>query len=592
MNYTHTTAGSHEASDPYGFLTSQSIGPVLVKANHGHDYAIFYKNEWKDGKSRKLFQKMVGRIDKENNIEFGRKFLSEFPFLKGVSGKLVSRTVRLLGLNLSTKEPPMSVEDQRKQFLAELDQDTRMSAGAAYLFLEIAKQNGMQKDLETVFGPGTSKSLLSLAIFFASDPGAAASEYPIYSRHTLLPGAPLDSERVSELFEQLTNPDIVKYLHLRVDRAKSGKDGPEFWSFDTTSISSYSETIAKVSYGHSKEDASLPQINLGLIVSEGSGEPLYYKILDGSMSDPIALRQMLVDTSNFYTSSVNLVLDRAFSTPRLLNLLYQSHLGFLCGSKSNLNYCKSLINNYDPILEVGGLSTFLSEFGIQAKTKETSWFYNDPATGAQEKGNLFIHVYLDESRAAQEKEITLKRLAAVQKKLDKKQPLSHSERELLGRFFKKEKESWTYDQKAWEVQRRQQGIFVLVSNTVKDASEALRLYRQRDIIEKNFNNYKERCAGRRMRCQEKALEGKVFTLFLSLTLLMNLKLRFYKVREQLSDLTGYPDDVPDLLRTLRSVCVTTRKSEDNRYLYWDMFPKKLRETLERLDINLPPRFIT
>ena len=95
-----------------------------------------------------------------------------------------------------------------------------------------------------------------------------------------------------------------------------------------------------------------------------------------------------------------------------------------------------------------------------------------------------------------------------------------------------------------------------------------------------------------MRCQEKALEGKVFVLYLSLTLLMNLKLRFYKVREQLTDVTGFPDDVPDMLRSLRAVCVTTRKSVDNHYLYWDMFPKKLRETLEGLNIQLPPRFIT
>ena len=35
-----------------------------------------------------------------------------------------------------------------------------------------------------------------------------------------------------------------------------------------------------------------------------------------------------------------------------------------------------------------------------------------------------------------------------------------------------------------------------------------------------------------MRCQESALEGKVFVLFLSLILLMNLKMRFHRAREE------------------------------------------------------------
>lgn len=76
------------------------------------------------------------------------------------------------------------------------------------------------------------------------------------------------------------------------------------------------------------------------------------------------------------------------------------------------------------------------------------------------------------------------------------------------------------------------GLFVLVSSSVSSAAEALRIYRQRDIVEKNFNNLKERCSGRRMRCQESALEGKVFVLFLSLILLMNLKMRFHRAREE------------------------------------------------------------
>ena len=107
----------------------------------------------------------------------------------------------------------------------------------------------------------------------------------------------------------------MRFLHKRIQHSKSSEQNSLYWSFDTTSISSYSETIRKTAYGYSKENPELPQLNLGLIVSENSGEPLYYKVLEGSISDPLALRQLLVDTAQLDTSNVSLVMDRAFSSP-------------------------------------------------------------------------------------------------------------------------------------------------------------------------------------------------------------------------------------------------------------------------------------
>ena len=205
----------------------------------------------------------------------------------------------------------------------------------------------------------------------------------------------------------------MAFLKRRLFRSQQDSEGGVYWSFDTTSISSYSETIRKVSYGYSKENPELPQINLGLIVSESSGEPLYYKVLEGSLSDPLALRQMLVDTANLKSSDVSLVMDRIFSSPTLLDRLYEQNLGFICGSKTNLSYCKSVLTNFEPLLRVGGLDTFLDEYSVQAKTASTTWTYRDPTTGHQERRSLFIHVYLDPFRAACERESLLRRLKAV-----------------------------------------------------------------------------------------------------------------------------------------------------------------------------------
>ena len=68
------------------------------------------------------------------------------------------------------------------------------------------------------------------------------------------------------------------------------------------------------------------------------------------------------------------------------------------------------------------------------------------------------------------------------------------------------------------------GFFALMSNEIKDAREALQLYRNRDVVEKAFNNIKERLNGNRaLVSSEAVLEGKLFVHFIGLFLLSYIK---------------------------------------------------------------------
>ncbi len=100
-----------------------------------------------------------------------------------------------------------------------------------------------------------------------------ASEFEIYSHHTWLPCSPLSSQEVSEVFQSILNPEVMRFLHKRIQHSKSSEQNSLYWSFDTTSTLFFTpgETIRKTAYGYSKENPELPQLNLGLIVSENSG---------------------------------------------------------------------------------------------------------------------------------------------------------------------------------------------------------------------------------------------------------------------------------------------------------------------------------
>jgi transposase len=68
------------------------------------------------------------------------------------------------------------------------------------------------------------------------------------------------------------------------------------------------------------------------------------------------------------------------------------------------------------------------------------------------------------------------------------------------------------------------GYFALLSNDVKEHSEALALYKSKDIAEKAFGNLKERLNFRRMQVSsELSLNGKIFVEFVALIYLSYVK---------------------------------------------------------------------
>ncbi len=99
------------------FIESGVISPIFIKNNHGIRYAIFYRNKWEGSTCQKQFQKTVGRIFDDDSVELGKKFLSQFPALKGLQGHLIwKRTIRLAGPNIAVLPPLEPMAQQRQAF--------------------------------------------------------------------------------------------------------------------------------------------------------------------------------------------------------------------------------------------------------------------------------------------------------------------------------------------------------------------------------------------------------------------------------------------------------------------------------------------
>lgn len=102
-------------------------------------------------------------------------------------------------------------------------------------------------------------------------------------------GDDIPSQRSSELFQSIDEKERMSFFE------KQGKRRieKEYWAFDVTTISSYSEVLKQVKNGKNKENDRLPQLNLALLFGEKFGLPFYYRKLPGNITDVKTVKQLM-----------------------------------------------------------------------------------------------------------------------------------------------------------------------------------------------------------------------------------------------------------------------------------------------------------
>ncbi|MFB6367954.1 transposase, partial [Paenibacillus elgii] len=161
--------------------------------------------------------------------------------------------------------------------------------GATYLFDQIGQETGVEADLKACF-PDSYKKILSIAYFLIVEENNSLSRFSHWQRIHIHPfGADIPSQRSSELFQSIEEAQRMAFFE------KQGKRRieKEYWAFDITTLSSYSEVLKQVKKGKNKEHDRLPQINLALLFGEESGLPFYYRKLPGHVTDVKTVRQLM-----------------------------------------------------------------------------------------------------------------------------------------------------------------------------------------------------------------------------------------------------------------------------------------------------------
>ena len=408
-----------------------------------------------------------------------------------------------------------------KQSWRSLAESKRLYCGATYLLEAFADRIGLTADLKQCF-PSDYKKLLSIAFFLIledNNPLYRFEKWNLTHKHPY--GRDITSPRSSEFFESITNEQVVEFFRLQAKRRVQ----EEYWAYDCSSISSYSETLNQVQWGKNKENDMLPQINLLLVFGEKSGLPFYYRKLAGNIPDSKTVKHLLEDLNILGFDITKFVMDKGFYSEENINGFYREHIKFLVGVKLRLTFIKQHLDEvYD---DIRMFTNYAEEINTYGYTVSTEWDYSQkrPYKGdvIKDKRRLYIHYYYSIDKGAEEERAFDKRIAKLYSEL-KQGTLVEAHKLAYAQFFEVKETARRrqvyYKEEEIRAARRYLGYFALITNEKMDAFTALHLYRMKDVVEKAFSNIKERLNMRRFLSKsERNLDGKIFVEFIALILI-------------------------------------------------------------------------
>jgi transposase len=401
----------------------------------------------------------------------------------------------------------------------------RLFYGATYLLDSIGKQLGVTGDLRQCF-PDLDEKILSIAYFLILEDPKPMSRFPKWARTHVHPyGKDIPSQRSSELFSQINEDAKQSFFRAQSNRRLE----TEYLAYDTTSISSYSKLIKQVRWGRNKEHDPLAQINLALVYGQDSRLPVLFRKLPGNITEVMTLQKTLADIDFLNFSKVKLVMDRGFYSEANVNTLYQKHYKFVMAVRIGLK----LVQKYLKPVRESMLTrvNYSSRDGLYGYSQTIIWPYieNKSRSGQVVKSEkrLYLHLYYNARRTSDDQIAFNKMLDVLEEELLTNQLNAANESRYV-RYYEVNKTpkrgiQLTPKQEAIDDAQKNYGYFALISNSIKDPWEALRVYRAKDIVEKAFDNLKERLNVRReLVSSEENLDGKLFVQFIALIYLARI----------------------------------------------------------------------
>jgi transposase len=406
-------------------------------------------------------------------------------------------------------------------------------AGPAMLLGQIAAETGLAEILGRCF-PVNHAEILSVACFIVQK-GLPLSRIDAWSEGHVHPhGAPIASQRVSELMASIKEGDRQRFLSLWLARMAER----DYLCYDITSISSYSKANEYVRWGYNRDGERLPQINLAMLFGQNGGLPAYYRRMPGNISDVATLRGTMKSLDFLGSGRAHFVLDRGFHSRANIDGMLKLRHHFTMAVPSGLKWVEEVVDGL--AAEIQSPANYRSVDDSEAlfmATKLLSW--------GEGRRRVYLHVYNNARRAAEEFDELTRRLLAYKEEVESERRVErheeHYSRFLVVKETPRRGPRASFNEEAVAgFRRRHAGFFYIMSSKIRDPMEALRVYRAKEAVENSFDDLKNQLDMGRLRVHSSsAMDSRIFLQFIALILLSQIrnvskrdkKLRNLTVRE-------------------------------------------------------------
>ena len=403
---------------------------------------------------------------------------------------------------------------------------TVRSVGYISSFMEIAQKLSLANLLVDAMGQERAKTALSLASYMLSQ-GNVMMDYPSWMQDNYHDDLiPLSSQAISEFFASITEEERIRFFKKWTNRNET--DG--YIAYDVTSISSYSNDMNLVEWGYNRDDDNLAQINLGMYYGEDVGLPLFYKIYPGSIVDKSYFESVLAYSRHFGLKKLRIVMDQGLLSPKNFKMVCDVGYKALSLLSKNYKLYKELIE--ETVKKPFSSREFIGSVDIYSRSYEANY----------EGIPVKVHMYYNSEKATlNEKALyaDIKRKKEALELIVKQKTLKPSQTKYFKIHQKGQTDiSYEMDYDAIDEFKSKLGYFALISTDMSlSAEEALTIYREKDVVEKAFDQLKNGMDYRRMRTHyAQTTEGKTFVVFISL-IVRSVMIKKLKGNEETSDLT-------------------------------------------------------
>lgn len=384
--------------------------------------------------------------------------------------------------------------------------------GEIWLMRKLAERTGLTEVLEKAFDDD-GKKLFDLACYDALE----EKGFHLYREWAEsawgVNGDLRTSQDISRLFANLDERSTKHFQNLWL--RKHGKR--KAVAFDITSISSYSDGMSDVEWGHNRDGEALPQINLGLAVNCESGIPVSYRTYPGSIPDVSVLKRLVAEFSTQCVLS-EMILDRGFHSAANLRDLREAGVDVLVSVPFNAKHAKEA-------LKTRKLSSSANAFVFNKRT-----LFHTSKKVMVADGKYDIHLFYDEERKAREVARFFNKVSLMEKTFDGALFDDSSELKIemerfesgMSKYFKlsvaKGVASIERDVKKMDERVSRMGKMLLLSAKLgRTAEDVLASYYRRDLTEKFFDTLKNKMGNDRLRTSsDKTARSRVFVAMLGL----------------------------------------------------------------------------